>query len=75
MLLLALSGFPGDEHVPQPVRVAVELAADAARRAGFWFFPGGRTVLGPILVASPAERLVFGHIAWEFATKASAGTF
>jgi hypothetical protein len=75
MLLLALSGFPGDEHVPQPVRVAVELAAGAAVGAGFWFSSGCRAVLGPVLVAGAAEASTFVHIARQLASSASARAF
>jgi hypothetical protein len=75
VLYLSLHGLPGDEHVPEPVRVAVEEAAGAAGRAGFGFFSGRRAVLGPVLEAGAAERFLLAHVTWESAPKASACTF
>jgi hypothetical protein len=71
----ALSGFSGDEHVPQPIGIAVELAASFAFLAGRRLFPGGWAELGSVLEAGAAESLMFVHIARQLASSTTARTF
>jgi hypothetical protein len=75
VLFLSLPGLPGDEHVPQPVRVAVELAASFAILAGGRLFARCRAVLGPVLEAGAAETFILVHVARQLAPGASARAF